>query len=82
MRYGPYSAIGLSVEYRTFRLEGMQGGQLNTGGPHSSVCPGEPQTFSIHACCALCLDLLPSSNPDQVLPPLESLPESPPSQDD
>ncbi|KAI5937448.1 UPF0728 protein C10orf53 [Manis javanica] len=24
MRYGPYSAIGLSVEYRTFRIEGMQ----------------------------------------------------------
>ncbi|XP_039089683.1 UPF0728 protein C10orf53 homolog [Hyaena hyaena] len=24
MRYGPYSAVGLSVEYRTFRLEGLQ----------------------------------------------------------
>jgi hypothetical protein len=26
MRYGPYSAAGLSVEHRTFRLEGLQGG--------------------------------------------------------
>ncbi|XP_007526548.1 UPF0728 protein C10orf53 homolog [Erinaceus europaeus] len=24
MRYGPYSSVGLSVEHRTFRLEGMQ----------------------------------------------------------
>ncbi|XP_043454105.1 UPF0728 protein C10orf53 homolog [Prionailurus viverrinus] len=24
LRYGPYSAVGLSVEYRTFRLEGLQ----------------------------------------------------------
>ncbi|XP_020015677.1 UPF0728 protein C10orf53 homolog [Castor canadensis] len=24
MRYGPYSAAGLSVEHRTFRLEGLQ----------------------------------------------------------
>ncbi|EFB19554.1 hypothetical protein PANDA_015911 [Ailuropoda melanoleuca] len=24
IRYGPYSAVGLSVEYRTFRLEGLQ----------------------------------------------------------
>lgn len=27
LRYGPYSAAGLSVEHRTFRLEGLQGGQ-------------------------------------------------------
>ncbi|XP_058552041.1 UPF0728 protein C10orf53 homolog [Neofelis nebulosa] len=24
LRYGPYSAVGLSVEYRTFHLEGLQ----------------------------------------------------------
>ncbi|XP_062069860.1 UPF0728 protein C10orf53 homolog [Lepus europaeus] len=24
IRYGPYSAVGLAVEHRTFRLEGMQ----------------------------------------------------------
>ncbi|XP_019585721.1 UPF0728 protein C10orf53 homolog [Rhinolophus sinicus] len=24
LRYGPYSAVGLSVEHRTFRLEGLQ----------------------------------------------------------
>ncbi|KAM9197208.1 UPF0728 protein C10orf53 homolog [Trichechus inunguis] len=24
MRYGPYSALGLSVEHRTFRLQGLQ----------------------------------------------------------
>ncbi|XP_003408975.1 UPF0728 protein C10orf53 homolog [Loxodonta africana] len=24
MRYGPYSAVGLSVEHRTFRLQGLQ----------------------------------------------------------
>ncbi|XP_006916991.1 UPF0728 protein C10orf53 homolog [Pteropus alecto] len=24
LRYGPYSAAGLSVEHRTFRLEGLQ----------------------------------------------------------
>nr|XP_004658101.1 UPF0728 protein C10orf53 homolog [Jaculus jaculus] len=24
LRYGPYSALGLSVEHRTFRLEGLQ----------------------------------------------------------
>ncbi|XP_049502604.1 UPF0728 protein C10orf53 homolog [Panthera uncia] len=24
LRYGPYSAVGLSVEYRTFCLEGLQ----------------------------------------------------------
>uniref|UniRef100_A0A673SRY8 Uncharacterized protein n=1 Tax=Suricata suricatta TaxID=37032 RepID=A0A673SRY8_SURSU len=24
VRYGPYSAVGLPVEYRTFRLEGLQ----------------------------------------------------------
>ncbi|KAG8519671.1 UPF0728 protein C10orf53, partial [Galemys pyrenaicus] len=23
LRYGPYSAVGLSVEHRTFRLEGL-----------------------------------------------------------
>ena len=26
LRYGPYSAVGLSVEHRTYRLEGLQGG--------------------------------------------------------
>ncbi|XP_029771863.1 UPF0728 protein C10orf53 homolog isoform X1 [Suricata suricatta] len=29
VRYGPYSAVGLPVEYRTFRLEGLQG-ETNT----------------------------------------------------
>ncbi|XP_049710607.1 UPF0728 protein C10orf53 homolog [Elephas maximus indicus] len=24
MRYGPYSAVGLSVEHRTFRLQGLR----------------------------------------------------------
>ncbi|XP_007936878.1 UPF0728 protein C10orf53 homolog [Orycteropus afer afer] len=24
LRYGPYSALGLSVEHRTFRLQGLQ----------------------------------------------------------
>ncbi|XP_002718387.1 UPF0728 protein C10orf53 homolog isoform X2 [Oryctolagus cuniculus] len=24
IRYGPYSAVGLAVEHRTFRLEGLQ----------------------------------------------------------
>ncbi|KAK7808285.1 hypothetical protein U0070_013967 [Myodes glareolus] len=24
LRYGPYSAVGLSVEHRTYRLEGLQ----------------------------------------------------------
>ncbi|XP_021107611.1 UPF0728 protein C10orf53 homolog isoform X4 [Heterocephalus glaber] len=24
LRYGPYSAVGLAVEHRTFRLEGLQ----------------------------------------------------------
>ncbi|KAM7073246.1 UPF0728 protein C10orf53 homolog [Molossus nigricans] len=24
LRYGPYSAVGLSVEHRTFRLQGLQ----------------------------------------------------------
>ncbi|XP_062940782.1 UPF0728 protein C10orf53 homolog [Cynocephalus volans] len=24
VRYGPYSAVGLSVEHRTFRLQGLQ----------------------------------------------------------
>lgn len=28
IRYGPYSAVGLAVEHRTFRLEGLQGGSL------------------------------------------------------
>lgn len=27
LRYGPYSALGLWVEHRTHRLEGLQGGQ-------------------------------------------------------
>ncbi|KAK2489952.1 hypothetical protein MC885_001580 [Smutsia gigantea] len=31
MRYGPYSAVGLSVEYRTFRLEGMQAALAEDG---------------------------------------------------
>lgn len=26
LRYGPYSAVGLAAEHRTFRLEGLQGG--------------------------------------------------------
>lgn len=26
LRYGPYSAVGLSVEHRTYRLQGLQGG--------------------------------------------------------
>lgn len=37
IRYGPYSAVGLSVEYRTFRLEGLQGGQLRARG-HPTAC--------------------------------------------
>lgn len=37
LRYGPYSAVGLSVEHRTFRLQGLQGGQLSV-----CVCPGIP----------------------------------------
>lgn len=74
LRYGPYSAVGLSVEHRTFRLEGLQGEQPSPGGPLSCVHPGAPQPLSIRADCALCLDFLASSAPDQVPPPLESLP--------
>ncbi|KAM4852832.1 UPF0728 protein C10orf53 homolog [Thomomys bottae] len=29
--YGPYSAVGLSVEHRTFRLEGLQAVLTNDG---------------------------------------------------
>ncbi|XP_028012650.1 UPF0728 protein C10orf53 homolog isoform X1 [Eptesicus fuscus] len=39
LRYGPYSAVGLSVEHRTFRLEGLQGGQPSAGGPSTRMCP-------------------------------------------
>ncbi|XP_076980479.1 UPF0728 protein C10orf53 homolog isoform X2 [Tamandua tetradactyla] len=31
LRYGPYSAVGLSVEHRTFRLEGLQAVLMRDG---------------------------------------------------
>ncbi|XP_048193218.1 UPF0728 protein C10orf53 homolog [Perognathus longimembris pacificus] len=31
LRYGPYSAAGLSVEHRTFRLEGLQAVLIKDG---------------------------------------------------
>lgn len=33
VRYGPYSSIGLSVEHRTYRLEGLLGRQPSAEGP-------------------------------------------------
>lgn len=65
LRYGPYSAVGLSVEYRTFRLEGLQGGQPRARRPPNCVCPGVPQPLSTCAGGTLCLYLLPSADPDQ-----------------
>ena len=37
VRYGPYSAVGLPVEYHRFRLEGLQGGQPRARG-HPPAC--------------------------------------------
>ncbi|XP_004465830.1 UPF0728 protein C10orf53 homolog [Dasypus novemcinctus] len=31
LRYGPYSSVGLSVEHRTFRLEGLQAVLMGDG---------------------------------------------------
>ncbi|XP_012891665.1 PREDICTED: UPF0728 protein C10orf53 homolog [Dipodomys ordii] len=31
LRYGPYSPVGLSVEHRTFRLEGLQAVLIQDG---------------------------------------------------
>ncbi|XP_066204603.1 UPF0728 protein C10orf53 homolog [Saccopteryx leptura] len=31
LRYGPYSAVGLSMEHRTFRLEGLQAVLIKDG---------------------------------------------------
>lgn len=71
LRYGPYSAVGLSVEHRTFRLEGLQGGQRATEG-HLAVCA--KYTLALSICAGGAVDLHTSSDPDQVPPPLESLP--------
>lgn len=60
MRYGPYSSIGLPVEHRTYRLEGLLGRQPSAKGPSNCPCSGAPQPLSICAACALCLDFLPS----------------------
>lgn len=35
LRYGPYSSVGLPVEHRTYRLEGLLGKQLSIEGPPS-----------------------------------------------
>ena len=35
MPWGPYSSVGLSVEHRTYRLEGLLGRQLSAKGPPS-----------------------------------------------
>ena len=60
MRYGPYSSIGLPVEHRTYRLEGLLGRQPSAKGPSNCTGSGAPQPLSICAACALCLDFLAS----------------------